>query len=146
MVTGHNHECVLEASLLLQEIECRSHLPVEPFNLHVVIQNIASNDLIVGEMWRYAHVLQPFPRGDSGVLRKWAMRIGATQPESKWFVRGKGFQEGCKIFESGPGRVEGSPSRLQLARCPAFARMPDHIAVLFQQLRVDLELNGQCAV
>src|SRR5688500_8790984 len=71
------------------------------------------------------------------------MRIGAAKPEAERLVRAASAEKRLEVLELRACRVARAAAGFELSRPPAFPRVPDVVARLFEQVPVYREPGGQ---
>ena len=159
----HN-QCVVQFSSRFQSSDRTCNHQVEMFDLHEVIQNVVSHDVVVGKDRRHdclrGILARQFPR--SGLIT--AMWFGCSQPETKRLVLWNLFEKVLEVpriiygsdalerrlqamsIEQLSGRIGLPAAWLKPAGAPSLARVTDRVSSFRQQLGVCRELRWQRAV
>src|ERR1041385_5118530 len=121
VVARHDDDGIVELTRSIDSRDSRCRVPIVPLHLPEVIADVAADDFVVREIRRYTHILQTHPALYARARFVRAVRIGASEPETK---RRIGFSRGQKIFKAlkfRPGRISFPPAWLE---CPWRPTLP----------------------
>src|SRR5947207_15128268 len=86
VVARHDNNGIFELAQSLDSRDCGCSVPIVPLHLPEVITDVAADDFVVRKIRRYTHILQTHPALHARARFVRAVRIGVSEPETKWSI------------------------------------------------------------
>ena len=132
---------------------------IEPFNFKGVIEEVAFDDVVIGEVGGYFNIFDFFARPHTFAFFVFAMGFVTAVPEAEGCVFGAGFEKvgkvgGVVLFVDGAGRwgkgvavviwSGGIVFKLAvITRSPSFAGVANVVSCFGQKVGIDGEFGGE---
>ncbi len=125
-----------ELAGLFEQVEQAADVAVEALDLEVVIEQVVADVSRVGQVSRHAHRVSLHAALPAASRLVRAVGVGASEPEAEWAAGRARPQELLEALERRAGRVPRAAAGFEAPGPPPFAREPDDVAGLLQQVGI----------